>query len=81
MEFINEAIVGCSVLVASILSGIVKKFVSDERFYPLISIALGLMFGIAFLVKGDVDVPTFIISGIVCGLTASGLYSNLKALK
>jgi len=80
MEFINEAIVGCSVLVAPILSGIIKPFVADSRFYPIISIILGLLFALAFLLTDQVDLPTFIISGVVCGLTASGIYGVKQSL-
>lgn len=49
-----------------------------EKFYPLISLALGII--VAFLLPGVWDVKASIIKGVLFGLGASGLYSGTKAV-
>lgn len=80
MEFVNEMIVGCSVIVAPLIQAVIKPFLPDSKYYPLISILLGELFGLAFYLTGQVDIATAVISGIVCGLAASGLYGVTKSI-
>jgi hypothetical protein len=48
----------------------------SEKFYPFISLALGIV--IAFLIPEPWDVKASIVKGILFGLSASGLYSGVK---
>jgi hypothetical protein len=48
----------------------------NNKFAPLISLVVGL--GLSFLVNTDVAIGQIIVSGIIYGLTASGLYSSVK---
>lgn len=48
----------------------------SEKFYPFISLALGII--IAFLIPEPWDPKFSIIKGILFGLSASGLYSGTK---
>lgn len=58
------------------LTEIAKAFVAT-RFSPVISLVLGV--GMAFLLPAA-TVPSTILSGIVVGLTASGLYAGSKTV-
>lgn len=59
---------------------LMKPFVTDSRFYPLIAlgVALALNLGAAFLLDGDPRQAAF--AGVVAGLAAAGLYDHGKAL-
>lgn len=57
------------------LTSIAKLYV-DNRYAPLISLGFGV--ALAFLVPAATLAIT-ILSGLVIGLTASGLYSGAKA--
>lgn len=54
---------------------VIKGLGMDSKFAPAVSVLLGL--GFSFLVGGPV--LTVVVGGLVCGLTASGLYSGSKA--
>lgn len=71
---ISPTILGLVPLVMG-LTAVAKTYV-DNRYAPLISLALGI--GGAFLFPA-LTVGLTIVSGIVVGLTASGLYSGVKA--
>lgn len=58
------------------LTQIVKSFVSDERYIPLVALVLGLLG--AVLVDGIGYIGTTVVEGLIVGLTASGLYSGVK---
>jgi hypothetical protein len=55
------------------------KFWVPSKFIPFISLAVGVF--ITFLLADDfrVDLGGTILAGILYGLAASGLYSNVKA--
>jgi hypothetical protein len=55
------------------------KFWIPSKFIPFISLAVGV--GITFLLADDfrADLGGLILTGILFGLSASGLYSNVKA--
>lgn len=57
------------------LTAIVKMYV-DSRYAPLVALALGVAG--AFLVPAA-TVAITVLSGIVVGLSASGLYAGVKA--
>lgn len=64
-------------IVVGLIQAIQLAFKLPSRFKPILSLALGI--GLAFLgVEGSVS--NIIFSGIIIGLSASGLYSGAKAV-
>lgn len=59
------------------LTAIFKSFVSDGRYAPIASLVLGI--ALAFVVPAATAALT-ILQGVLIGLTASGLYSGVKAI-
>ena len=63
----------------------IKPFVKDTRFYPLIAVVLGiginLMIGWAIGLGGKVGFISACFDGIVVGLAASGIYSARDTAK
>lgn len=59
------------------ITQVIKPFVSDQRWYPIISLVLGV--AASFLVP-QVSVATTILAGLVMGLSASGAYSATKTV-
>ena len=68
---------GVPIVVA--LTQLVKPFVSDTRFYPLISVAWGLVINLlaawVLTTFDKAEVATAVILGLLAGLSAGGLYS------
>lgn len=62
-------------IIIALVSG-VKQAGMDSKWAPVLSIVLGMV-GFYFLADGEVGVRLF--EGLVAGLTASGLYSGVKA--
>ncbi len=64
---------------------VVKKWVSDGRYYPLVAIAFGLTINLgiawAFEVSGRVEWVGAGLVGVLAGLAASGLYSAGERIK
>jgi mannose/fructose/N-acetylgalactosamine-specific phosphotransferase system component IIC len=60
--------------IITILVDVIKKAGLPSNFAPLMSIILGVIFGLIFESSGDVK--TAIITGIIMGMSASGLYSG-----
>ena len=58
------------------LTSVVKTIGLPSRFAPLMSIAFGL--GLAFLNRQGLPLDIIITTGIIAGLSASGLYSGVK---
>lgn len=58
-----------------------KIWIADSRVYPVLAVALGLVFdlGIGTLI-GKTWIES-LIAGAIVGLTASGLYSGSQTLK
>lgn len=54
------------------LTQVTKSFISDTRFYPLISLVVAV--GLTLLIMGVSTLAVLI--GIVAGLSASGLYDH-----
>lgn len=52
-----------------------KAFVSDQRFWPLIAIVIGIAWNVAVAAITQQHVAVAGMTGIVVGLAASGLYS------
>ena len=72
MEFTYEGI--ALIPVVTILVNIIKRIGVPSKFHPLISLVIGIAFGIIFI--GNGDIKKGILSGIIIGISASGLYSN-----
>lgn len=56
-----------------------KLFVKESRFYPFISMGLGVLFGLLVITAHAMPTSyaewvTAVIAGLLLGLTASGLY-------
>ncbi len=58
------------------LTSLVKNFL-DSKWSPIVSLVLGV--GAAFIVP-EVSIQLTVLQGILVGLTASGLYSGIKAV-
>lgn len=69
-------------IVVAVLIGLVeaikRAFKMSSRFAPLVAIALGVVYTVFF---GDLTLQEEIFTGIIAGLTASGLYSGKVVLK
>lgn len=64
------------IIIALVQAIKMTNFVSD-KFAPLVSIVVGIM--IAFIADHDsVDLSNTILSGVMFGLMASGLYSGIS---
>lgn len=59
------------------LTQIVKSFVLDSRWAPLVSIAFGILG--AFIVPME-TVPLTVLQGILIGLMSSGLFTGVRSL-
>lgn len=56
-----------------------KKLGVPCKFAPILSLIVGITFGILFLSDGDIK--NGILLGMVMGMSASGLYSNGKEIE
>ncbi|MCM1990771.1 holin [Oceanirhabdus seepicola] len=74
MEFTYQGI--ALIPVVTILVDIIKRTGVSSKFLPLISLGIGIIFGIIFVSNGDIK--NGILAGVVIGISASGLYSNGK---
>lgn len=65
------------IITTALITGFVevlKPFVKDKRFYPILSLMLGIVFSLAI---NGISFKSF-FTGVVYGLSASGLYSVSK---
>lgn len=60
------------------LTEVIKMLGLPSRFSALVSLVIGV--GVAFLAITTEPLNTTILLGILCGLSASGLYSGTKAV-
>ncbi|MBK5242613.1 hypothetical protein [Clostridium sp.] len=60
----------------TMLIEVIKKAGLPNRFAPLASIIIGVGFGLIFENSGDIK--NAIITGLIMGMSASGLYSGGK---
>lgn len=54
---------------------VVKAWISDERWYPVVAIVLGLAINMGLASVTGVDYVSALVMGTIAGLSASGLYS------
>jgi len=69
------AVGGLSALVIA-LTQLAKVYVKDAKYYPVISLLLGVVLSV---LTGGVGIDQA-LNGLVIGLTASGLYSSSKTI-
>ena len=74
-EFAGVAFIPVIVGIVEVL----KKIGITEKLAPLISLILGVIFGILYASEGNYKQG--VLLGIYFGLSASGLYSGVKELK
>ncbi|WP_315114582.1 holin [uncultured Clostridium sp.] len=58
------------------LSEMFKRFGVSSKFIPVLNLLLGIAAGMVYVFPQDTK--TAVLSGIIIGLTASGLYSGAK---
>ena len=66
-------------LIAALVQ-VAKAWVGEERYYPLLALAMGLGLNVGIALARDGALPTAVLLGLVAGLAASGLYSQGKTL-
>jgi hypothetical protein len=57
---------------------VAKPWLEDQRYWPLVSITLGVLLNVAVAALLSSSVPTGALTGLVAGLAAAGLYSAGK---
>ena len=67
------------------LIGFVKPFIADHRWYPVISLALGLIINIGYAwgfmtLATPQEWITAIFAGIMAGMAAAGFYSGANTM-
>ncbi len=62
--------------IITMLVDVIKKAGLPKKFAPLTSTLLGVIFGVVFENNGDIK--NGIITGLIMGMSASGLYSSGK---
>lgn len=65
-------------LVLVIVEALKKSIGLNEKYAPIISLILGAIAAFIFL---EADIEFRIAIGLLAGASASGLYSNVKAIK
>lgn len=66
-------------LIAALVQ-VAKAWITEERAYPLLALALGLTLNVGIAIARGNDVATALLLGVVAGLAASGLYSQGRIL-
>lgn len=75
-ELVWVGLGGAPVVVA--LTLIVKPFVLDRRFWPIIALVWGLAINVGWAWARGTDLATAVALGVMSGLAASGLWSGIK---
>ena len=68
---------GVGVIIA--LTNLSKKFINDERWFPPISVAIGIVWNMMLAFAFNGDYKRGIIAGVISGLSASGLYGMIAS--
>ena len=80
-ELVNNAVL-VAVILAPITTGIievVKQTLNiNNRYLPILSLLVGIFVAVAIALGTGQDVVQFVLVGIVGGLSASGLYDQVK---
>ncbi len=85
MEIITSIVALGGVPLIVGLVEMVKPFIRDSRYYPLIAVGYGLIINLVAAVamgnRAFTEIFGAVISGVMAGLAASGLYSAGQTLK
>ena len=80
-ELINNAVL-VAVILAPLTTGIievVKQTLNvDNRYLPILSLFVGVFVAVAIALGTGQDLVQYVLVGIVGGLSASGLYDQVK---
>lgn len=80
-ELVNNAVL-VAVILAPLTTGIievVKQTLNiNNRYLPILSLLVGIFVAVAIALGTGQDVVQFVLVGIVGGLSASGLYDQVK---
>lgn len=80
-ELVNNAVL-VAVILAPLTTGIievVKQTLNiDARYLPILSLLVGIFVAVAIALGTGQDIVQFVLVGIVGGLSASGLYDQVK---
>lgn len=68
MNYEPTIVIGAIIAIGEILKG----FNLPAKFLPVINVALGI--GAAFMIQSNSSVTAIVISGLIYGLTAAGVY-------
>lgn len=68
---------GVGVVIA--LTNVAKKWVNDERWFPIVSVSIGIAWNIMLAFAFSGDYKRGIIAGVITGLSASGLYAMVAS--
>lgn len=79
MELIDVIGLAGVPLIAALVQ-VAKSWVTEERYYPLLALALGLGLNVGIATARGGDIATALLLGVVAGLAASGLYSQGRTL-
>ena len=60
---------------------VAKPWVTDERWWPVLAMALGLALNVGIALARASDLPTAVVLGVVVGLAAAGLYNSQKTIR
>ncbi|MBG9981761.1 hypothetical protein HZY86_01385 [Aerococcaceae bacterium DSM 111020] len=84
INILDNAIVVATAL-AFLISGIVEAIKTatdiDVKYVPLLSLAIGLIIGLTLAYGFNLDVAETVLAGCIGGMSASGLYDNIKMIK
>ena len=80
-ELVNNAVL-VAVILAPLTTGIievVKQTLNiNNRYLPILSLLVGIFVAVSIALGTGQDVVQFVLVGIVGGLSASGLYDQVK---
>lgn len=76
---LNELVGLAGVPVVVALVEVCKRWIADERWWPMVAIAWGMILNLALALILQTDPSTAAVVGLVTGLAASGLYSTGRA--
>lgn len=80
MEYADFAGLAGALVIAPIVQ-VLKPFVTDDRFYPVIAILLGILLNLGIGIARQGDIVLAVLVGVATGLAASGLYSGQKTIR
>lgn len=64
-----------------VLVDVIKPFIKDTKWYPILSMLIGVVFGIVVSLLFGFSVPEYVLAGFIAGVGASGLYDIAKSVK